>query len=672
MPATEEVEILTRIDDLLRESAQGRSAFIAQACLNDTMYLGHIPANERPRDGLSYILINKTGQAIIAHAQIQLETKPRTLVKARQTSGKPEHYLTRKALTTIRDLIVRGVLPGFEDQAAEIVIEEEADLTSDPLEDEGFEFALLDAPSNGRPPDAFQVPEAFMARIGPLFSQWPMADGSTAEPVLKMGDHFMVDDQIVARAVQNNLDIAWETGDRDLWLRNNVVNCLKFGTQGAMFVFDQETRTSKVFDIHVYNLFLPPNCTSIQDAEYVMVREIISAREAVERFPQAAEAIEAASKRDTGDTSSADGSDGHMPYQNIRFGRNMVTLWHIWWRNERYPFAPNDALDMGRVVLRGGAMYLTDREYNVTEELTNPELPNWPTRLGIRYLQRIGQTIVSDDECGHVDIPVVLNQNIPVSYSPWAQGEPERLWFCQKLIDKMSSIILDHITYFRSPQQILPASVYKRLKGLNMIYSRPDRDAWIDDGTFETYREFFKSGKGFYIDPPTLSAQYVELWHLALRLHDELSGHAGVLQGRSPGANSSGRLVEELQTAARGMIGFKAASTETMLRNLARLEIDAQSKWVPLFMWKRANDELPVDVLAAVRKRSSKCELDVSVELASGGAELRKQKQAVAREEVMQQLRSPQSYRRLAEIDDDPDWQPPPPVLPQVPQGAAA
>lgn len=643
---------VSRVTDLLKESSLGRWSFINQAYANDTMYLGHIPENETPLAGLSYILINKTNQAIVSHAQIQVETRPRIRISARQTKSLPDYWMNRQALMSIKAAIESGDVPAFEESGEDDDLLATEDVTPTEVESQGFVFEMLDSSDA----TAFRVNEAFIQRIQPLLAQWQTASGELVEPLLKPTDIVMVDDTITASVVQNNIDIAWEYDDRDLWLRNNIVNCLKFGTQGVQFVFDDESKRTKWFDINILNLFLPPNCTGIKDAEYVIVREIVSSQEAKERFPYAKKEIEAYQQRGTSSMTTMTATMDTAPYQGQYFGREMVELWHIWLRNERFPMSVTEAIDNGRVIIRDGVIYKTDNDYKVTEEVVEEGVKGWPKKLGIRYQQMIGNTMVYDERCAHVDIPVSLNQNVPVSYSPWHQGEPERLWFVQKMIDKISSIILDHITYFRSPQQILPASVYKRLKGLNAVYSHPARDAWIDDTTFDSYREFFLSGRGFYIDPPNMPDKYVELWQLAMQLFDDLSGHAGVLQGRAPGANSSGKVVEDLQNAARATVSFKAACTEAMLRNLAILEIDAWSKWMPLFMWKKANDEFEIEILSAIRERSRELEFNIVVEVASGGGQLRKQKQAQAFEEVASGLRSPQSYRRLAEVNDDSEW----------------
>lgn len=659
MPSRED-ERVDRIVDLLKESSMGRWSFINQAFQNDTMYLGHIPEVDVPLPGLSYILINKTSQAIIAHAQIQVETRPRIAISARQTFARPKYFITRRGMLSIRGAIEQQLLPAFDEEPlVDEGLVEEGMATEPPpepvveVDSEGFDFSRLDYDESL----AFEVSEPFLLRIQPLLGRWFTLQGDQVEPLLAESDIVPVDDMITAKAIQNNIDISWEMDDRDLWLRNNIVNCLKFGTQGAMFVFDKEARRSKVFDIHLLNLFLPPNCTGIKDAEYVIVREIVSSKEAIERFPYAKGEIIEYQQQQTNSLTTLTSTMGEQaPYQGQYFGRNMVELWHVWLRNERFPMSPDDAIECGRVVMRGGQFLLTDTDYNVTDEVVEVGKGKWPQKLGIRYQQMVGNSIVYDEECGHCDIPVILNQNIPVSYSPWHQGEPERLWFPQKMLDKISSIIIDHIKYFRSPQQILPATVYKRLRGLNAVYSHPGKDAWIDDGTFETYKEFFLSGRGFYIQPPNMPDKYVDLWQLSMKLFDDLSGHAGVLQGRAPGANSSGKVVQDLQEAARSTIAFKAASTESELRALARLEIDAWAKWMPLFMWAKANDQYPPEVLAAIRERSYQMEFNITVEVASGGGEQRRRKQETAFNEVGANLRSPQSYRRLAEVDDDPEW----------------
>ena len=158
MPSVSPDDRVGRVIDLLTESSLGRWLFIQQSFANDTMYLGHIPPNEVPLPGLSYILINKTSQAIISHAQIQVETRPRIIIAPRQTSSTPEYWMTRKALQSIKSAIDGNLLPAFEEsQEAELIVDD-AEETADMVESEGFTFGLLDQSKAG----AFEVTEAFL------------------------------------------------------------------------------------------------------------------------------------------------------------------------------------------------------------------------------------------------------------------------------------------------------------------------------------------------------------------------------------------------------------------------------------------------------------------------------------------------------------------------------
>lgn len=671
---------------LVNEGRLARESFIDQAMRNDMMFTGRIQQEDIPARGHSYLLINKTGQAIITHAQIMLESRPRRMVTARETRIEPEYWLTRRALRTVQkamaDLAIPAAEEGGEDDLG--LIPEDELVQQPTTETEGFDFALLDEPGRSDQ-HAFRVSEAFFQRVSALTQPGAVSDprtGQPAAPLLRAGrDIFTLDDTMTAKIVNNNLDIAWDIDDRDAWLTDNVVNTKKFGMQGSMYAYDKDEQRGRCFDVHIKNLFLPKTCTGIRDAEFVIVREFVSKEEAKERWPEADAEIEKMSgENTTGGTLDA-------PWVGVEFDRKMIWVWHVWQRNYRYPMSPDDALAMGRVVLKRvptGALkpdgqqemksvyLLTDEEFNVTDEEVTPEDKKWPKRRGIRQQQFLGtdlQVRVDDGECPYWDIPVVLNRNIPLSYQPFGQGEPERLWFIQKMIDKLASIIIDHLTYFRSPQQIYPISVYKRLKGVNMLHSYPGRDAVLDDATFDRYTEFFQSGRGFNVEVPSITTSgYVDLWQLAMQIHDQLSNNAPVLQGESPGANASGKKVQLLQQSARGVIAFGSAQLEQMLRNLTRLEIDAMRKWMPLRMWERMNDSVPPEILEAARIRSRKMDFDLKIEVVSGSGQLREQKKVEAINEVSAGLRSPQSYRRVAEIEEeDPDWQP---AVPQ--QGLAS
>lgn len=656
---------------LMNEGRLARESFIDQAMRNDMMFTGRIQQEDIPARGHSYLLINKTGQAIITHAQIMLESRPRRMVTARETRIEPEYWMTRRALRTLQKAmaieVVDSVEEGIDDDMGLIPPEEK--VQKPVSETEGFDFALLDKPERSEQ-NAFRVSEGFFNRAMQFAQPGAVTDpmtGEPAAPLLVAGrDIFTLDDSLTAKIINNNLDISWDQDDRDVWLTDNVVNTKKFGMQPALYAYDREEQKGRVFDVHIKNLFLPKTCTGIKDAEFVIVREFVSKDEARERWPDATKEID-----EIGNEQSTGGAED-APWVGVEFDRNMIWVWHVWTRNHRYPMSPDDALAMGRVVLKrrpkadgtNESYYcLTDEDFNVTDTEVEPGGKNWPTRRGIRQQQFIGtqmQVRVDDGECPYWDIPVVLNRNIPLSYQPFGQGEPERLWFIQKMIDKLASIIIDHLTYFRSPQQIYPISVYKRLKGVNMLHSYPGRDAVLDDTTFEKYSEFFQSGRGFNVEVPSITTSgYVDLWRLAMDIHDQLSNNAPVLQGTSPGANSSGKKVELLQQSARGVIAFGSANLEQMLKSLTRLEVDAMRKWMPLRMWERMNDSVPPEILEAARIRSRKMEFDLKIEVISGAGQLREQRKAKAIAEVQAGLRSPQSYRKVAEIDDeDPDWQP--------------
>ena len=72
----------------------------------------------------------------------------------------------------------------------------------------------------------------------------------------------------------------------------------------------------------------------------------------------------------------------------------------------------------------------------------------------------------------------------------------------------------------------------------------------------------------------------MELLRDLLAEHDRISGHVEALQGRTPGAQTSGRTIQQLRQEARGPLGIQARALESTVTRIAKLGMDAITKWM--------------------------------------------------------------------------------------------
>lgn len=633
------------VEEFVRESDQNRREYVRRAELNNAQYLGDFGEAGENRFGHSNFVLNKTQLAILAHTQTQVEQRPRTPMNARESGRTAEYWMSRKALATVRNVIQTGQVASYRETepANELSIGEDEGLSigaavepvaapQQDVETQGFVFENLDTSDA----QSFEVTEAFIARIAPFMNPWVGADGVPYDPLLKPEDVSEITDAVAADIIQNNSKILWDVGNNDAWLFENIHNNNIIGWQFALYQVDVENQCDVVYNLHPKHVWLAAESTSIEDSDGVVVKEPMSKAAAMRRYPEIAEKI-AAYKGDNMNSSEYGVDAVAGPFKNVTFTRTMIAVWHGWFRNFRYPMSPDDAMDAGFVVMKPDGLYLADDDGDPTNERTDPTAANWPSRSGIRQVKVVAGEVVEDVECPYWDIPIVMNKNIPVPFRWVGQGEPQRLEWIDRLVNKCASIIFDTIKYGRSQQEIMPDDLWESLKDQrSKMHSHPGRQMHIPMNVYVKYKDILTNGRGFAIDPPRVSDSVIVFFREMLQLHDVLSGNTAELQGRTSNADMSGRAIESLQSAARGIIGFKATMTEHMLRRLIRLRVHAMCKreWFTLRTWRSWNDKYPKEVLASVRSgRAKKIDLDIEVEVASGGGNVRRAKQAEVRQD---------------------------------------
>ncbi|HEX7009068.1 MAG TPA: hypothetical protein VF184_03745, partial [Phycisphaeraceae bacterium] len=602
-----------------------------------------------------YLTINRIQRSINASTVVEMEQRPRVQLSPRETNEPPIVFFSNAGAAKIaqQNIPIQGMTPG-QLQGIEPFTQEqmEAILTiTEPVE--------VESPGPQSPAAAEDGQTA------------PPQNIVVRQPVFTPEDFVVIDDHLAAEADQAIYDILWDRAGADYAWFDNVLYKHIFGYQPGLVQWDFQRHCYSLTNEHHLHVLIDPTATGIEDADYLIFDQPMSADEAKSKYPQYAAAIdrEAQQGKLVASQQLGLGTELAASWRDTNFERPVIVIRTAWLRHQPYPMSEQDALERGLVqpamrdVLDEKTQAFVPQPvvddagnpiYQLIEDgrpgaLTAPDNDNWPTRTGIRQLLIIGDQVVEDVECPYVDIPFIWNINVPIPFSPYGQGDPERLFDINQFVDRIASNLGDHVRYYAAPQEYWPASVTAANKNHN-THAHPGRHITVPD---DVYARFLAGrSNGFAVDPPNPPAMYVELLGLGLRLLDEESDYSQVLQGNVPSGIESGRAISLLQNAARSMISFKSLYTERALVQFTRLVVGMIHDFLPESEWMKMVSGYPVQVLRALRQRAKRLEYDIRVEVVSGHGQTRIQKQAEAREQFAMGLRGPTSTMKILGIND--------------------
>jgi len=112
---------------------------------------------------------------------------------------------------------------------------------------------------------------------------------------------------------------------------------------------------------------------------------------------------------------------------------------------------------------------------------------------------------------------------------------------------------------------------------------------------------------------------------------DDIASQPDVARGESTPEATSGRAIEALQTAARGVFGYLAKQTEELARDITKLMLGVIRRQLPEHECLRACSKYPIQVVRAIRERSLTLEHDIKVELTGASGETKRAEQEQAR-----------------------------------------
>jgi len=584
------------LDDLLREANSLRSD------VSDGWQTGLDRYNgvhwDRPaKKGLKQFTLNRTQVAVLASVAVQTEQRPRIKLEPVESNDKPIVFLSQSGVRKLSAVPMLGV--EFEAfQAAGL-----AELTDEQV------GALLEIPS-------------------------PVPDPQTMMPVSLFtdADFVMVNDETATKAIQQMLDIMLDRSDFDYKLVEQVTNKAIIGHQATLMQWNPQKREPQVINVHPMNCWIDPTATGIDDAEYFILAQVMSAEQATGLFPENAADIKQAASSGQINESEAVVVGGSLgaPYRDTDFERGMVVVWTLWRRNQSFPMTPDEAMaeggvtqseeplldDAGLPMLGPDGMPATQQVMMAEDgSLTDPEAENWPMRTGIRQQVFIKGKVLQDIECPYDEIPIAWNINLPRPFRPYGISLPERLEDVQQLLNRLWSIIHNHLKYNQSPQQYMPQSMLNALGDkAEGLHSHPGRIVPVPDDIWQ-----MAGGKALFTEnAATVPTVIFDLIQLATAEFKEISGHTDALTGNVPSGVESGRAIMALQGAARGTIGYMSLFTEKAVRQMVKLYVCMIRDYMSDQDWARGMSNFPVPVLQAIRSRTKELDFDIRVEVASG------------------------------------------------------
>ncbi len=254
----------------------------------------------------------------------------------------------------------------------------------------------------------------------------------------------------------------------------------------------------------------------------------------------------------------------------------------------------------------------------------NAAHPAWPVRRSIRQMRIIAGSLEDDRECERVNIPVGHNKNIPIPFTPYGQGEPERLEPLQRAYNQTLSDNVEHGSAIAKPPQVALASIVKNHPELiktgfagasNRVFPIDDKQAVAAGGIQKTM--------GF-IESPPLPADNWKREEMLDQRFDKASDQSEILQGNTPNQQAlSGKAVSDLQTAAKSSINFKGGTTEDMIKYVVGVMIgDISFRMTPEELAEEVK-KYPVQVWYEIHRRmQDHClEADITVTVASNSTE---------------------------------------------------
>lgn len=621
---------------------------------------------------LKRCVLNRIQTNTIANVAGQTQLPMVIRLTASEVNDEPEYMLSPRAGLVVerhqkahRDLMTAAVQAG---QAGQDITGAAQQMDAILLSFTGEQIGAV----NGKP-----LPDGPIEPLTEDQAEWVRALMDAGE--LRQRDLIQIDDRFVVECGQEIFDNRWDLSLGDRQVVFNEFLCNIFGHQPMRIQFHETGQKAGLFTLentHVLNCWIDPSHDSIDEAAYFIHEHVLSADEAKATWPEWADKIDAA--RSSGELRvGRSGMSGGGGRSQIKFYRDMVRVRTTWLRYQPIPLSLDEALAEGSVIeelrrpapgdediagdmLNGdepdmGAM-LAGYVLADTGESVSEGDEHWPTRTGLLQVTTLPDLdlLVEQVECPYLDIPFAWNVNIPIPYSPYGQGEPQRLEDLQQQVNRLLSIFANYTMYYQFPQRYWKHSVLEKLQAMGTpLHSRPGAEIPIPDAEYD---KLVSQGKmcitqEIAVMPPIL----MNMLELLLGEMDKLSGNVQIRQGTPPSNNMSGAALNTLREEAYGPLALRAKFTEWAVERTARIMMDMIVKKLDRATVGEILDRYSAAVIDRVMERLSSIRLDFRVEVSQGrgtNQEREEQRAMSMRAAGLLDRRSTMERVRIEDVDE--------------------
>lgn len=614
---------------------------------------------QRSPSGVVRLVYNRVMNAVLAKLAGQISTPPKSVFGAREIGEPPIYYLNgfiqHPALQQIAMLAgqqdeqvqeLAGIYGGEHPEVANAAVQAGQSIPLTPeladqvkmLIDQG-KILTMQARLAGMPPPLGIVPPEALVEIT---------------------------DQTAAQFTQVVYDGLWEQCGGVEATAENVLNKNILGWQPTLFESDRTKIAQGESPITLTNIegsqvFLDPATSAFRPPRYVIMKEPVSFEEGCAKYPDLADKL---AEKSASGTLGARARNITGRLMDIDYARDMCVIRTLWYRDWPYPMSPDEAMTGGEIEIgqvidesaiqpdigigntsalppndqadgESGEMPPNDglgvaqpsprippptrQAFLRDGEEVTPGGPNWPIIYAIREIRDIEGERVFDRRCRIPAIPVVNNINIPVPFSPYGLGEPDRLDGLQMAINRVLSDLVTHHRYNTYPIEVRhkalsdylgPQRSKRRMTPDTAVSVPPELAATVQGDLSKLIQ---------YIDVPQMGADAWRLLEFLVAAIDKEGDNTEVQQGNAP-AGTSGEWVKSLQAAATQVAQVTSRSTETWLKSLDRLFVHFISHEMTVEDIMRYSSKYPPAIVEAFKRRQKQLYIDISVEIQSGSA----------------------------------------------------
>ena len=447
----------------------------------------------------------------------------------------------------------------------------------------------------------------------------------TGAPLLRDDDFFIVNDVTTARVGKRLFDNRWAESDGDEVINEHAFYVRVFGFQPLFFQWDEHGQKFWLENPHGLSVYPDPVHTRIGQFDYIVWDYYLSLDKAEAVYPKMKRKFKEAAQEGRL-TSGKESSRLSSIYGDHDYERAMVCVRTAWIKNAKVPMTEDEAIQSDKVVIQenpAGPPQYADAETGepaIPPTHDEPEGENWPTTFGILQIQvlpQIGKTIDKRRCPSHVE-PMGWTVNVPVFHKAWGLGDPFRLESLQQQINNELTVLCTHSRYSAYPVEFWPADLWEDLRSRGFkLHIRPGRVIPIPRRMYDSILQ--RGGKfGVTQEPPPQARDRVGLLQMLLSEHDRMSGHVEALQGRTPGAQTSGRTIQQLRQEARGPLGLQAKHLEATVTRIAKLCMESLIKWMRPSLAYEILNAYPDFVVDEYMKRLERGRYNVEVKATMG------------------------------------------------------